>query len=261
MHHGVAMNPPTTSVPEVPAKTTFRVLMEQLQAQRGEVPEWPTLLAGLLTAEFDRQREMGFCYSSEVFKDRDLDDPTMATSPEKRKVRDLYHLCLKQSNGCLTLGEDRYWLLGYEWPNQGSERMRRADLVGLNVAGGLTVFECKLDDNPYGPFASVLEGLDYLTCLAARKNFEKLQSGFVAWSKKQGRVPPTGFENTCPDRAQVHEVIVLAPAGYYRRYSNSERGLGWDRFGIMSAGSVRIRFAQSDFATMIGTWCTTTRPT
>lgn len=229
--------------------------MEMLQAQRGEVPEWPSLLAGLLTAEFERQRELGFCYSSEVFKDRDLDDPTTASSPEKRKVRDLYHLCLKQSKGCFTIGDSWYWLLGYEWPNQGSERMRRADLVGLNVSGGLTVFECKLDDNPYGPFASVLEGLDYLTCLAAQQNFEKLQKGFVAWSQKQGRVPPTGFETTCPDRTQMNEVIVLAPPGYYRRYTNSERGNGWNRFANVAAGSVRIRFAQSGFDSAVGAWC------
>ena len=157
--------------PFVPDKTTFRVLMDQLLARTGEVPEWPTLLHALLSIVYEQQRESGFAYSSEVFKDRDDTDPTKATQPEKRRVRDLYHLCHERSGGCLTIGSNFYWLLGYEWPNQGSEKMRRADLVGLNVTGGLVVFECKLDRNPYGPFASILEGLDYLTCLTSELHF------------------------------------------------------------------------------------------
>jgi hypothetical protein len=95
-----------------------------------------------LHAEFRRQQAVGRCYAGEVFKYRDGDDPTRATSPEKRRVRDLYHVCLRQAAGCFRVGDTPYWLLGYEWPNQGRDKGRRADLVGLTAAGGLAVFEC-----------------------------------------------------------------------------------------------------------------------
>ena len=249
----------SASVP-IPDKTTFRVLMDQLLARTGEVPELPTLLHALLSMTYGQQKELGFEYSGEVFKDRDENDPTKATQPEKPRVRDLYHLCHERTGGCFTVGSSVYWLLGYEWPNQGSEKMRRADLVGLNTSGGLVVFECKLDRNPYGPFASILEGLDYLTCRTSEANFLKIQTGFSVWRMKNGRAIPPGFENCCPDRSQRHQVVVLAPQAYFSLYSRTGRGLGWDLFaGLDDAkpSSVSIRFAQSDFDNPIGTWVTT----
>jgi len=53
-----------------------------------------------------------------VFKDRDDDDPTAAVLAEQRAVKELFHHCHQESAGVLTIGETRYWLLGWEWPNQ-----------------------------------------------------------------------------------------------------------------------------------------------
>jgi hypothetical protein len=166
---------------DVPYKTNFRRWMEYLNSPRGDTPEWPWLLRELLQDEFRRERRGGHCYAGDVFKDRDGEDPTLATAPEKRRVRDLYHACRIQTNGCFHIGNTPYWLLGYEWPNQGREKGRRADLVGLTAEGGLAVFECKVDGNSYGPFAAILEGLDYLACLTAETNFEKIRHGFSRW--------------------------------------------------------------------------------
>jgi len=142
------------STPSLPTSTTFREWMDHLIASRGAQPEWPWLMREMLIAEFVRQKALGFCYASEVFKDRDADDPTTAVMPEKRAVKDLYHRCRIDCGGVFRIGTEAFWLLGYEWPNQGRDRGRRADLVGLNAVGGLVVFECKLATNSYGPFAA-----------------------------------------------------------------------------------------------------------
>ena len=249
---------PVSSV--APDKTTFRVLMARLLARTGGLPEWPLVLHALLSMEFERQRDLGIAYAGEVFKDRDADDPTLASLPEKRRVRDLFHLCHRESGGRLLIGTSAYWLLGYEWPNQGGEKGRRADLVGLNPSGGLVVFECKLDDNSYGPFAAVLEGLDYLACLTSEANFRRIQERFSSWAKKPGRVVPSGFERTAPDRSSRPEVVVMAPAAYYGLYSRSGRGIGWNLFAEWSAsapGPVAVAFAQSDFNSTAAAWITT----
>ena len=76
----------------------------------------------MLTEEFVRQRALGFCYAGEVFKDRDADDPAAAVLPEKRAVKDLYHRCRVNAGGVFRIGTEVFWLLGYEWPNQGHGR-------------------------------------------------------------------------------------------------------------------------------------------
>ncbi|MBM3788679.1 MAG: hypothetical protein FJW30_30450, partial [Acidobacteria bacterium] len=101
--------------------------MEQLRQRTGNVPQWPWLLRTVLMAEFQRQKELGFSYASEIVKHRDDEDPEDARSPEKKRVRTLFSNCLKQSQGVLTVDSDVYLLLGWEWPNQGRESMRRAD--------------------------------------------------------------------------------------------------------------------------------------
>lgn len=247
----------------VPDRTTFRLVMDRVLARTGDLPEWPLVLNALLSLEFERQRDLGIAYAGEVFKNRDADDPALATSAEKRRVRDLFHLCHRESGGRLMIGNSAYWLLGYEWPNQGREKGRRADLVGLNPSGGLVVFECKLERNPYGPFAAVLEGLDYLACLTSEANFRQIEDGFSSWVAKPGRVIPPGFERTAPSRTSRPEVVVMAPLAYYGLYSHSDRGLGWDHFAELSAsapGPVAIAFAQSDFNSVAASWVTT-RPT
>jgi hypothetical protein len=214
----------------------------------------------MLTAEFFRQRDLGICYAGEVFKNRDRDYPHTAVVPEKKAVKDLYHGCRLNAERVFRIGEELYWLLGYEWPNQGGdkEKGQRADLVGLSRVGGLVVFECKLK-NSYGPLASVLEGLDYLSCLASGPNFAKVIEGFQQWVSGTGFVRPVVFGSISPLRDSPHEVIVLASADYYRQYRTSPRGIGWEKLAALppspSAG-LSIRFAESDFATAQGRWVT-----
>lgn len=245
----------------VAAASTFRAWMEHLTSPRGNVPEWPWLLRKLLIAEFTRQRAVGFAYAGDVFKDRDKEDPALATVPEKRQVRDLYHQCLKQTAGLFTVGDTPYWLLGYEWPNQGRDKGRRADLVGLTLDGGLVVFECKLDDNSYGPFAAVLEGLDYLACLTSTPNSEKIVQGFTKWLQKPEKPIPTAFQKVRPDFSRQHQVIVLATRGYFDLYGKrSGRGLGWSSFAGLDDSRdedpVLIRFAETDYRSPTGSWVT-----
>jgi len=242
----------------LPAATSFRTWMNHLISPRGNEPEWPWLLREMMIAEYSRQRALNYSYASEVFKNRDADDPTTATVAEKRKVRDLYHFCLKNHTGCFTISDTRYWLLGYEWPNQGRDRGRRADLVGLSADGGLVVFECKLM-NSYGPFAAALEGLDYLACLTSTPNFEKIRDGFSKWRAIPTRVVPAGFESVQPDPARQHHVVVLTTNDYFKLYSQrSGRGGGWGEFVRLPearlADPVTIRFAVTDFNTEKGIW-------
>ena len=244
-----------------PPATSFRLWMKHLNSRHGNIPEWPWLMRELLAAEFTRQRAVGFAYARDVFKDRDQEDPTLAISPEKRQVRDLYHQCLRKTAGLFTIDDTPYWLLGYEWPNQGSEKGRRADLVGLNLDGGLVVFECKLDDNSYGPFAAVLEGLDYLACLTSTLNAEKIIQGFTKWSQKSEKTIPKAFHKVKPDFSRQHQVIVLATHGYFDLYrKRSGRGLGWSSFAELNerndSDPVLVRFAQTDYQSPNGIWIT-----
>lgn len=240
--------------------TTFRDWMTHLVSPRGAEAEWPWLLREMLIAEFIRQRDVGVCYAGEVFKDRDGDYPHTAVLPEKKAVKDLYHGCRLNSGRVYRIGEERYWLLGYEWPNQGGdkEKLQRADLVGLNRVGGLVVFECKLQ-NPYGPLAAVLEGLDYLSCLTSVPNFAKVVEGFCRCVSKPGFIRPEEFGSVTPSQESLHEVIVLASAEYYSQYRTSKRGTGWEKLAALppspSAG-LSIRFAESDFAAPEGRWVT-----
>jgi hypothetical protein len=231
--------------------------MTHLISPRGAEAEWPWLLREMLTAEYLRQRALDFCYAGEVFKDRDDDDPAAAVLPEKRAVKELYHRCRSEAGGVFRIGTEAFRLLGYEWPNQGSDRGRRADLVGLNGQGGLVVFEGKLANNSYGPFAAVLEGLDYLACLTSESNFPKIRDGFARWATKQGVTVLPEFQNVAPCSTARHEVIVLAPADYYGLYSRSVRGAGWQSFASLPESSVlSIRFAVSDFISPVGAWTT-----
>jgi hypothetical protein len=232
--------------------------MTHLISPRGAEAEWPWLLREMLTAEYLRQRALGYCYAGEVFKDRDDDDHTAAVLPEKKAVKQLYHCCRQETGGVFRIVAEDFWLLGYEWPNQGSDRGRRADLVALNRQGGLVVFEGKLANNSYGPFAAVLEGLDYLACLASESNYAKIREGFTRWVSKSSVAVPEGFQAVLPSATATFEVIVLAPADYYGLYSRSIRGIGWQALASLPASSsaLSIRFAVSDFTSPAGAWAT-----
>ena len=235
----------------------FREWMNCLKQPRGAKPEWPWLLRRILTDTYLRVRGSVSGYAGEVFKDRDADFPFRAELPEKRAVKELFHHCRLTANGVLCVAEERYWLLGYEWPNQGGdgEKGCRADLVALNSLCGLVVFECKLA-NKDGPLTAVLEGLDYLSHLTALPNFAKIEVGFSQWLRKPHKVRSGGFEAVSPVWDAPHEVVVLASPEYFAQHRRSKRSPGWEEFaGLPSEPtSPRIRFAESTFASALAHW-------
>lgn len=224
--------------------TPFRTWMNQLLQPEGDRPEWPLLLSLMLEAELCRQQTVGRTYAGKrVLISRDEHEYRSATG-EKRAVYGLYHRCLEKASGRLSIGQEDYWLLSYEVPNQGNSRMRRADLLGMSRDGGLVVFEAKLSDNSYPPLSAVLEGLDYLACLTSEPNFVRLQEDFWKLVEKTGKCPE-GFGRIEPTRSARHTVVVLAPKKYYERYSNSKRGQGWKDIALagLATASPRFRFA------------------
>jgi hypothetical protein len=231
--------------------------MDLLKQPRGAEPEWPHLLRRIMTDTYRQLRQSESVYAGEVFKDRDDDFPVRAVLPEKRAVKELFHHCRGTTDGVVTVGAEPFWLLGYEWPNQGGdgEKGRRADLVGLNTAGGLVVFECKLVNND-GPLTAVLEGLDYLSHLTNWPNFAGIEAGFSRWARKPGKARPVGFETVSPLWDSPHEVVVLASPEYFAQHRRSQRSPGWELFAALPTGpsSPVIRFAESDFTSAQARW-------
>lgn len=256
----------------VPAEqSNFRCWMNRLLDGWGPNPEWPSLLFWLLEAEFQRQQSKARTYPGDVFKDRDeevlgraeeCDAIRNGVWGEERLTQALYDRChfgstmCDSSAGCLTIGGDSYWLLGYEFPTCDGP----ADLVGLTASGALAVFECKGAANGYSPIGAILEGLDYLASLVSEGNFAKLALGFDKW--RHGLSPkriPTGFDDVRPKRDASHEAIVLAPLEYFERYSRSPRGFGcgqenalrhWQALSLQgrsSTHSIKFGLATCDF--------------
>ena len=226
--------------------TPFRNWMTRLCQPEGNRPEWPVLLSSMLEAELLRQQEEPRTYAGATILIPRTGHDYQAASGEKRAVYGLYHRCLAETGGCLTIGKSHYWLLSYEVPNQESYRMRRADLIGLTPEGGLVVFECKLGNNRYGPFAAILEGLDYLACLTSEPNFVRVQDDY--WNLRETLPIPDAFRAVKPTRTAQHQIIVLAPPEYYRLYDDSMRGKGWRDMASNSFHSqtLQISFAVAD---------------
>lgn len=243
---------------QTPSPSPFREWMEFLREARGAEAEWPWLLRRILTDTYLRERELRGAYAGEVFKPRDGDFPILARVPEKKAVKELFHHCRQAADGIMSVGAERYWLLGYEWPNQGGDREKgcRADLVGLNGSGGLAVFECKLK-NQDGPLTAVLEGLDYLTHLTGRPNFTKVEDGFRRWLGRSRTGEPPGFEGVVPKSDSPHELIVFASPDYFALHRRTGRSPGWELFAALPhvpAAALAIRFAVSDFASAQAQW-------
>jgi len=213
----------------------------------GNRPEWPLLMCLMLEAELKRQQAEPRAYSGQRVLISRLTHDFQGGVPEKKAVGGLYHRCFEMGQGCLTIGNDRYWLLSYEVPNQGNYRMRKADLLALSTGGGLVVFECKLADNRYAPVAALLEGLDYLSCLTSETAFNRLQGEFWELREELGNVP-AGFEEIEPTRDAQHSVILLAPQAYYDLYCRSGRGSGWQQLNSTQWQSdvLRLRFAVAE---------------
>ena len=245
-------------------ETAFRRLLPSLVQGRSDTPDWPLVLLQFLKKEFSRPRRVWYS-GRRVLIDKDETDHTTAVSPEKAKTRILFKTCREQTAGCLAIGGESFWLLSYEVPSFGRKSKQCADLLGLSVTGGLVVFECKLE-NRYAPITSVIEGLDYLSCLTAEPNMSRLQREFQEWRDKPAQVVPQDFESVCPQPTACHEVIVLASLEYFDHYRhdpssrrNTRRGSGWTDFAAAcesQEGSPRIRFAQTDFSGTRAEWVT-----
>ncbi len=235
---------------ELGVSLSFRIWLEQLRDVRGARPLWPVLLGAALDAEFQRQRQIDDCYKGEVFKNRDkhlLDDGER----EERLVARLYRSAL-DSDGCVQLKGESIWLLGFQWPTQGSagEKSRRADLVGITSSGGLVVFEAKRS-NGDPPLIAIAEGLDYLSCLMRRQNFNKIVAGFQKWKRTRSFPIPKGFEETVPNSGVRPSLVVLAPEAYFLgRHARGIRGKDWPHLAAVGDSiipSVRLAFAATDF--------------
>lgn len=236
---------------------SFRELLGSLRKLRRDNPQWPTLLGLALDQVFKNQRDIPEGYQGEVFKDRD-DKDLHEKQNEKWLVKTLYLHCLTHHQGLLKLGEKEILLLGWEWPTQGgnSEKMCRADLVGITAEGALVVFECKDEENPDPPLTALIEGLDYLACLMrtsnsqGASNLQKIQEGFQRWKAKSGKTLPNNFQEVVPRPDITPMLVVMAPPGYFGRYDRSNRGSGWRDLlakGSQFMSQVRVEFAISDF--------------
>jgi hypothetical protein len=245
--------------------TVFRDWMERLAESRGAEPEWPLLLADALEHAFDREAGVPPPYGGEVFKDRDefdaehyahVDREQGSGATENATTYALYYRChfgnkwCEGSQGCLTIGDERFWLLGFQWPTCCGE----SDLAGLEADGGLAVFECKGSRNATdSPLVAVLKALHYLRCHTCSGDFANIVGGFRKWKAKlqqTGRVP-RGFEAVEPTLGATHRAIVLAPTEYYNFHDRSRRSLagvegGWRRFS--EAVSRRGRSVSMGFA-------------
>jgi hypothetical protein len=121
----------------------------------------------------------------------------------------------------------------------------------MTADGGLVVFEAKAAQGD-PPLIAIMEGLDYLAWLIRQRNFEKIENGFQKWKAKRRLPPPSGFENTSPDRTVRPTLVVLAPPDYFgERNTRSIRGRDWPlllEFGDSLIQSVRLAFATTDFS-------------
>jgi hypothetical protein len=228
----------------------FRDWLEVLRETRGARPLWPVLLGRTLDEEFRRQVAIRNGYRGKqvcIFRDGRRYAPG---GREERQVADLFHLCLETSSGCLNVGGRPIWLLGFQWPNQGKYRGRRADLIGLAPDGGLVVFECKLEKGE-APLTALIEGLDYLVCLLRQENFQQIVE-FVPELKRRRRGNVAEQFLTVEPSATVRpSLVVLAPESYFcGRNLRSIRGKEWlclAAVGEHFIPSVGVLFAVTDY--------------
>lgn len=249
----------------VDMSSVYRDLMNQLDATKGHRPHWPIVLHNLLAAEFKRQQPLLAPYESEVAIRREDSSWEHLGKIEDRDVRRLFKTSEESSHSVLMIGGEPFLLLGWQWPNQGNERGRRADLVGMNSHGGLVVFEAKGAANSDTPFMAMLEGLDYLVHLTLQQNFAQIVAAVQQWRQAASpdrpfAAPP--FDSVEPSIEAPHEVVVLAPKEYFDMHSRSGkeagRGHGWSEFAVGAfdaAGPIRLRFAVTDFTSPKATWC------
>ena len=184
--------------------------------------EWPQLLRVVFEEQVGYLRNHGEPYVGQnVFINRDAQALEYANYPNQgREDISVYRLYREvhqhpDMQGALMVGNERIWLVTLQTPNQGNERSRRADLLGIRQDGSLVVFECKVASNSETPLSALLEGLDYLGHLLVEQNFNRFQEGLAAW-RATHRIPgnlshtPLGFEAVEPIlNGPRHSVVVL----------------------------------------------------
>lgn len=235
--------------------TIFREWMKEMSSGWGSRPEWPALLCRLLDEQYLKERSIDRRYEGEfILRHREENEQNLIG--EKKAVEKLFHACLRAHDGCLEIGDELFWLLAYEVPNQFKQQGQRADLLGLNQDGGLVVFEAKLANNSYAPVCALLEGLDYLAGLTCKSNFERLCEELVAITK--ARSCPKSFTGVTPKIDARHSVVVLAELDYFfGTFSRSPRGRGWDDLANLrpdDGSEIQFRFASTDFKSPIASW-------
>jgi hypothetical protein len=240
----------------------FRNMFEHLRTLPGRRIEWPQLLRFVIEDELARMRKEGEPYVGEVFRDRDRHADRhefhKGQHLEVVSVQRLYREVHRLGNGCLQLGDEDVLLISYNVPNQGGDRRRCADLMGLRLDGSLVVFECKGKDNADSPLVAVMEGLDYLGHLAIPANIASLKKDFDAWRKKLrnasvlSKIPADFADVTIKPEAR-HAVIVLAPRSYFSIHLKDakKKSQDWhllsDRAWPGTVLSVGLDFAITDF--------------
>ena len=218
--------------------TNFRAWMAKLCEPAGDRPEWPLLLMWMLHEELQRSRLVDCEYAGETILIPRLERRAEAAKKaEDRAVYGLYERSLEERDGLLTIGDQCFWLLSYQVPNQHHQRRSCADLLALTMQGGLRVFECKSASSRTAPVAAMLEGLDYLACLLSPRNFARVQQEFVDLRATLPAIPE-GFVEIAPTASASHGVIVLAPQAYFDMYDRSRRGSGWFEIASVSRTAV-----------------------
>jgi len=246
-------------------RSAFRIWFEDyLRTLTGRRVEWPQLLRTMIREEINRIREHGQPYRGNVFIDRDHLALEYAERPDQHRedlsVYRLYRLVHQENQGSCSVDREPIWLVSCKVPNQGNQRQRVADLLGVRLDGSLVVFECKAAGmRGDTPLFALLEGLDYLGHLLIDKNFDRLRKGFLEWKVKQSSQDclsktPQGFELVDLNPNGHHSVIVLAPSEYYAAHRRDSRDFeqGWellsDRYWPSLPCGVRLDFAVTDYS-------------
>lgn len=233
----------------------FRELMVSLLRTEGgdrmAKPDYERIIRGLLASQFNAEMQVDRHYiGPNILIDRSNLENRDPTS-ERGACLGLYNQ-VKNQGDQLTIGSDCFRMIGYEVPNQGNFRGRRADLLATNPEGGLVLFECKLAGNSYGPFMAVLEGLDYLAALLQARNYQRVQQELEQPYSDDDELPPW----TQLSRNTVQEVIVLATDSYFERAENGRvQDTAWGMLNdciIQSNPAVRIRFATAKVSKELG---------
>jgi hypothetical protein len=123
------------------SELSFRDLMNSLKTVRGERPLWPALIGEMLEEKFQKQRGVDEGYEGAEVAISRIKHTWRAGNNERNLVQQLYHNAVQENVGIVTVGKEDFWLLGYEWPNQGGAAERgQFGPADITNAGGLSAY-------------------------------------------------------------------------------------------------------------------------